>query len=111
VTLGVLEVVTVGENVTVRVLVAVGVAVWMISGVLLGVMKSPAKAVMVIALSVLCVGDGERSPVFGMTRSELYNFCAVALVTRKGKLKATMHTSSKMIMTETSIFFTAGVPF
>jgi hypothetical protein len=111
VTLGILEAVTVGENVTVKVLFAVGVAVWVSSGVLLGVMKSCAKAVIVIALSVLCVGEGERSPVFGMTRSELYNFCAVALVTMKGKLKATRHTSSRMIMTETSIFFTAGVPF
>jgi hypothetical protein len=106
-----LEAVTVGEDVTVAVGVAVGVKVCVYSGVGVEVAKSSAKAAMVSALSVLCVADGERSPVFGITKSELYNFCAVALVTMKGRLNATMHTSSKMITTETSIFFTAVVPF
>ena len=105
------DAVTVGVKVRVKVLVAVAVNVSLIVGVPVGVTKSSAKAAMVIALSVLSVGVSEPSPVFGMTRSELYSFCAVALVTMNGRLNATIHTSSKITTMESSIFFTERDPF
>jgi hypothetical protein len=68
---GVAAEINVGDEVTVEVEEAVEVNVSEIWGVAEGVVKSSAKAAMVIARSVLCVADGVSIPVFGMTKSEL----------------------------------------
>jgi hypothetical protein len=105
------ERVKVGDEVRVEVSVVVEVKVRVSSGVPVAVANRSAKAAMVIARSVLWVAVAEPSPVFGMTRSELYSFCAVALVTMNGRLKATIHTSSRIRTTEISIRFKDAVPF
>jgi hypothetical protein len=69
---------TVGENVRVKIEVAVGSEVFVPVAVWVGVVKRSANAWIVISRSTLRVGVGEPPPVFGINRSESYSFCVAA---------------------------------
>ena len=107
----VLEGVQVREAVSVDTGVAVGESVFVPVGLLVGVVNSVAKASMVMARSVLRVGVAVSFPVFGISRSSSYSFCADCPVTMNGRPNAIPQVAKRTRRTKNPIFFTSVVPF